>query len=80
VAAGEKWYTPHRTHLYQRPVVMGAGHRAVLLAAASGMVLVAGCAVVWSRLSGLGRFTLLAVPVVLFLSGLLVVRRMERRA
>ena len=31
VARGEKWYTPHRTHLYQRPVVLGAGHRAVLL-------------------------------------------------
>ena len=80
MAAGEKWTSPHRTHLYQRPVVMGASHRAVLLAAAAGMVLVGGCAMAWSGSSGLGRLALLAGPIALFLSGLLAVRRMERRA
>ena len=80
VATGEKWYSPHRTHLYQRPVVMGTSHRAVLLVAAAGMVLVAGCAMAWPGSSGLGRVTLIAVPVFLFLSGFVAVRRMERRA
>ena len=69
VAAGEKWYTPHRTHLYQRPVVLGASHREVLLMAAAGMVAVAGCAAAWPRASGAGRLALLAVPVVLFVAG-----------
>ena len=79
IAAGEKWYTPHRTHLYQRPVVMGASHRAVLLVAAAGMVLVAGCAAAWPRSSGPGRVALLAVPVAMFVLGLVAVRRMEGR-
>ena len=80
VAKGEKWYTPHRTHLYQRPVVLGVGHRAVLLVAAGAMVVVSGCAVEWVRASMVGRFALLAVPVALVATGHFVVRRLERPA
>ena len=80
VAAGEQWYTPHRTHLYQRPVVLGASHRAVLVVSAAGMAVVSGCAVAWPRASGAGKFALLAVPVVLFAAGRIAVGRMERRA
>jgi UDP-N-acetylmuramyl pentapeptide phosphotransferase/UDP-N-acetylglucosamine-1-phosphate transferase len=79
VARGERWYTPHRTHLYQRPVVKGAGHRSVLLVAAAGMVLVAGCAVMWAGTSTQGRLGLASVPFVLFAAGHLAVRRLERK-
>ena len=80
VAAGEKWYTPHRTHLYQRPVVLGASHRVVLLAASVGMAVVSGCAAAWPRASDGARIALLTVPVVLFVAGRIAVGRMERRA
>jgi Fuc2NAc and GlcNAc transferase len=79
VAAGEKWYTPHRTHLYQRPVVAGMGHRAVLLVAAAAMAVVSGCAVAWLRVPLPGQLALLAVPVALFLAGNVAVGWLERR-
>ncbi len=77
--SGEKWYTPHRTHLYQRPLARGLSHRTVLLVAGAGMVIVAGCAAVWVRSSGAGRVALVSVPVALFGSGIVAVRRIERR-
>ena len=79
VARGEKWYTPHRTHLYQRPVVAGVGHRAVLLVAAAAMAIVSGCAVAWARVPQVGRFALVALPVALFVAVNVAVLRMERR-
>jgi UDP-N-acetylmuramyl pentapeptide phosphotransferase/UDP-N-acetylglucosamine-1-phosphate transferase len=79
VVAGEKWYTPHRTHLYQRPVVVGVGHRTVLLVAAGAMVVVAGCAVGWPRASLAGRFALLAILLAVFAIGFTAVRGLERR-
>jgi UDP-N-acetylmuramyl pentapeptide phosphotransferase/UDP-N-acetylglucosamine-1-phosphate transferase len=79
VVAGERWYTPHRTHLYQRPVVMGVGHRTVLLVAAGAMVVVSGCAVEWPRASLAGRFALLAIPLAVFATGFVAVRELERR-
>ena len=79
VAAGEKWHTPHRTHLYQRPVVLGASHRAVLRVALVGMAIVSGCAAAWPHTSGRGRLVLLTVPPVLFVAGRIAVSRMERR-
>ena len=80
VVAGEKWYTPHRTHLYQRPVVVGVGHRTVLLAAAGAMVVVSECAVEWPWASLAGRFALLAIPLAVFATGFVAVRGLERRA
>jgi UDP-N-acetylmuramyl pentapeptide phosphotransferase/UDP-N-acetylglucosamine-1-phosphate transferase len=80
VAKREKWYTPHRTHLYQRPVVLGVGHRAVLLVGAGAMVVVSGCAVEWVQAPLAGRFALLAVPVALVAAGHVVVGLAERRA
>jgi len=79
VTAGEKWYTPHRTHLYQRPVVAGVGHRTVLLVAAAAMAVVSGCAAAWLRAPLPGGLALLAVPVALFLAGRVVVGRLEHR-
>lgn len=39
VAAGERWYLPHRTHAYQRLTDAGWSHRQVSLAAAATTVL-----------------------------------------
>ena len=76
---GEPWTTPHRTHLYQRPIVLGVTHGAVLIAAAAAMVVVAVCAAKWMEASGSTRLVLLAVPVVIFAAGQVVVGRMERK-
>jgi UDP-N-acetylmuramyl pentapeptide phosphotransferase/UDP-N-acetylglucosamine-1-phosphate transferase len=78
VARGERWYTPHRTHLYQRPVVAGASHRAVLAAWGAGMVVAGICAVRWPSSGVLERVVLIAVPVTLFAAGHVTVGRMER--
>jgi Fuc2NAc and GlcNAc transferase len=79
VATGQKWYTPHRTHLYQRPVVVGVRHRTVLLAAAGGMVVVSASAVLWPGASMAGRFALLAIPLAVIATGFVAVKGMERR-
>jgi Fuc2NAc and GlcNAc transferase len=76
IARGEPWATPHRTHLYQRPVVLGATHGAVLLIASAGMVIVAKCATEWGNASPPTRLVLLAVPVALFVTGQVLVWRM----
>jgi UDP-N-acetylmuramyl pentapeptide phosphotransferase/UDP-N-acetylglucosamine-1-phosphate transferase len=80
VARGEGWSTPHRTHLYQRPVVAGAAHGAVLSWAIAGMTLVALCAMAWPGASGPSRSVLWAIPVALLLTGRAAFTRMERRA
>ncbi len=78
VVRGEKWYTPHRTHLYQRPVVLGVGHRPVLLVATAGMVVVAGAAVAWSGAGAGTRALLLAAPFALYGAGQATVARLSR--
>jgi Fuc2NAc and GlcNAc transferase len=79
VAAGERWYTPHRTHLYQRPVVLGASHGSVLLAAVGAMVVAGACAARWGDVGAAGKLLLLTAPIVLFGLGQVVVARLERR-
>jgi Fuc2NAc and GlcNAc transferase len=79
VARGERWYAPHRTHLYQRPVARGVSHRKVTLIAYGGMVLVAICASRWERASPPARLFLAMVPALLFLAGHAAVRHLERR-
>jgi Fuc2NAc and GlcNAc transferase len=81
MARGEKVHQAHRTHLYQRPVVRGVSHRAVLGVAAAGMVVVAGCAVAWAAAPAAApagvRAGLALAPVLLFAAGSLAVRRIE---
>ncbi len=77
VARGERWYAPHRTHLYQRPVVLGVGHRAVLVAAGAGMAAVAACAVAWPLTGTSGRVMAAMMPFFLFFLATIVVRRLE---
>jgi UDP-N-acetylmuramyl pentapeptide phosphotransferase/UDP-N-acetylglucosamine-1-phosphate transferase len=80
MAVGETWYAPHRTHLYQRPVVTGASHRAVLLWAAAGILIVSGCSTAWLHASWTLRIGLLATPLLLFGAGQVAVGRLERRS
>jgi Fuc2NAc and GlcNAc transferase len=78
IARGETWHAPHRTHLYQRPVVAGIGHRAVTLTAGAGMAVAAACAAAWPAAGPSGKVAAVAVPLVLFAAGTLAVRRLER--
>ncbi len=80
VAAGEKWYTPHRTHLYQRPIVLGMEHRPVLFASAGAMVVGAACAVGWPLAGPTTRPFLVALPVLLYVAGHAYVARMAGNA
>jgi Fuc2NAc and GlcNAc transferase len=77
VARGDRWYTPHRTHLYQRPIVLGMEHRPVLLVSAAAMVVAAACAVGWPWAGPVTRSFLLAVPVILYGAGHAYVARMS---
>ncbi len=77
-AAGEKWYSPHRTHLYQRPVALGKSHLSVTMTATGAMVIVAACVACWGRSSPAVRVALASVPLVLVATGHVMVGRMER--
>jgi Fuc2NAc and GlcNAc transferase len=77
LARGEQVYQAHRTHLYQRPVVMGVSHGAVLGVAAAGMAVVAGCAAAWGVAPVALRAGLAIVPVLLFVAGAVVIGRVE---
>ena len=79
VAQGKKVYQAHRTHLYQRPVVLGVSHGSVLLSAVGAMVVAGACAALWVDASPAGKLLLLAAPIVLFGLGQVAVARMERR-
>ena len=78
IAKGERWYAPHRTHLYQRPVAAGLGHRSVLLAATVGMAAVAACAAAWPGARPSARLVLGAAPFVAFGVGWVTVLAVER--
>jgi len=80
VGAGEKWYTPHRTHLYQRPIVLGVAHRPVLLASAGAMLVGTACAVAWPLAGPTMRAFLVAVPVLVYGAGHAWVARLTGRA
>ena len=78
MARGEKWLAPHRTHLYQRPVVLGIGHRPVLLMAGGAMAIASACAVMWPHAGTQMRWVLLTTPAVLYVAGHVVVARLAR--
>ncbi|WP_380165930.1 hypothetical protein [Jannaschia sp. R86511] len=61
MAAGERWYLPHRTHAYQRLTDAGWSHRQVAMAASGATLLavavavaVADAALVWRLLGAVG--------------------------
>jgi UDP-N-acetylmuramyl pentapeptide phosphotransferase/UDP-N-acetylglucosamine-1-phosphate transferase len=78
VARGEPWFIPHRTHLYQRPVVVGLSHRSVTVTAYGGMAVVAACASRWPVAGFAERTVLVSLPFLLFLTAYLAVRHVTR--
>ena len=79
MAAGEKWYTPHRSHLYQRPVVLGVAHRSVLLVGMCAMAAVAWAAQDWPQAAGGERVLLVVLPVAIYAAGHVLLERMTLR-
>lgn len=75
---GEKIWEAHRSHYYQRLVLLGWGHRRTVLAEYALMLACAGSALLAVRLSSVGQAALAAGW--LFIFGLLMggVRRLER--
>lgn len=79
VAQGQRWYEPHRSHWYQRPLALGMGHRPITLGAYLGFAVVGGLAVLMARATTAPlRFVLAAGAVAVFGVATQVVRGMER--
>jgi UDP-N-acetylmuramyl pentapeptide phosphotransferase/UDP-N-acetylglucosamine-1-phosphate transferase len=79
VLRGERWFTAHRTHLYQRPLSWGMGHAPITYTAYAGMVLVAAMAAAYPAVEPVVRALMGAAAVALFLAAWLLVRRLELR-
>jgi UDP-N-acetylmuramyl pentapeptide phosphotransferase/UDP-N-acetylglucosamine-1-phosphate transferase len=79
-ARGERFYLPHREHLYQRLVQAGHGHAAVSLALLAGsLVLTAAAVALWPRLDGRAGWMVFGVAVALFLAEAAAASRAPRR-
>ena len=77
---GEKIWEAHRTHYYQRLVLLGWGHRRTVLAEYVLMLACAGSAIGAVALPPLGQASLLIVWVLIYLLLMAGVERLERRA
>lgn len=76
IARGERVWQPHRSHYYQRLVLLGWGHRRTALAEYTLMALSGGVAILAARATGLPRIlSLAALGVVYILAALTVDRR-----
>lgn len=75
----ERLSQAHRSHVYQRPLALGVGHRTITLTSYAGMVLVAAGAVAYSGVGTTGRVLLLAGAVLVFAVLANVVASLERR-
>ncbi len=74
----EIWYQAHRSHYYQRMTNAGMSHRQVTILEL--ITQVASCGAAWAciHLGTLGRFIMISVVIIGFLSGGFLVRRKER--
>lgn len=79
LARGERFYQPHRTHWYQRPLACGVRHRAITLTAYAGMAGVGVLATRYDPSAPLGtRVGLIGAAVLVFLALAGVVLGLER--
>ncbi len=78
VAQGKRWYEPHRSHYYQRPLALGVGHRPITLSAYFGFAVVGTLAALMARATVPTRLALAGGAVVVFGVAVQVVRGMER--
>jgi UDP-N-acetylmuramyl pentapeptide phosphotransferase/UDP-N-acetylglucosamine-1-phosphate transferase len=76
---GERIWEAHRQHYYQRLVLAGWGHRAVVLSEYGLMLLCGAAATVYSRVGDGWRLLILGVWVVTFVVLAGTVRNLERR-
>lgn len=76
---GERWYTPHRTHLYQQPLAWGVPHGPITYTAYLGMAVAAAMAAVYPSASFMARLMMFAVACILFLAAHAVVRGLARQ-
>ncbi|HEX6739043.1 MAG TPA: SDR family NAD(P)-dependent oxidoreductase [Vicinamibacteria bacterium] len=79
VARGERWYQPHREHLYQRIVDAGASHGQVALAIGVGSAVVSVAALLAWR-EGAPAWGALGLAVGLFAVEAWIVRELRRTA
>jgi UDP-N-acetylmuramyl pentapeptide phosphotransferase/UDP-N-acetylglucosamine-1-phosphate transferase len=78
VVQGKRWYEPHRSHYYQRPLAVGVGHRPITLGAYLGFAVVGVLAVLMVRATAPVRLALGAGALLVFGVAIQVVRRLER--
>jgi hypothetical protein len=79
VARGERWYEAHRSHYYQRLVILGYSHRAVSLLYYGLTLLAILGAVAYALMPGPTGTTLLIASAAPFLVLLVAVPRWESR-
>lgn len=78
VARGQRWYEPHRSHYYQRPLALGIGHRPITLSAYLGFAVVGAFAAFMPIATVPLRLALAAGAAAVFVLAAQVVRGMER--
>ncbi|GEJ55430.1 MraY family glycosyltransferase [Anaeromyxobacter diazotrophicus] len=78
VIQGQRWYEPHRSHHYQRPLALGIEHRAITLSAYLGFALLGGLAVLMALATAPVRLALLMAAALVFVVAAQVVRGLER--
>jgi UDP-N-acetylmuramyl pentapeptide phosphotransferase/UDP-N-acetylglucosamine-1-phosphate transferase len=79
VARGERWYEAHRSHYYQRLIILGYSHRAVSLVYYGMTVLAVLGAIAYARFGGATGTALLIASVTPFLVLIFAVPRWESR-
>jgi UDP-N-acetylmuramyl pentapeptide phosphotransferase/UDP-N-acetylglucosamine-1-phosphate transferase len=62
----ERLSVAHRSHVYQRPLSLGVGHRRITLTAWAGMLVVGGAAVIYPGFGLPGRLLLIGVAAATF--------------
>lgn len=80
VFRGERFWEAHRSHYYQRLVLLGWGHRRTVLAEYVLMLACAGSAMAATKLSSVGQISLLIAWAFIYLLLMAGVERLERRA
>jgi UDP-N-acetylmuramyl pentapeptide phosphotransferase/UDP-N-acetylglucosamine-1-phosphate transferase len=79
LSRGEKWYAPHRTHLYQQPLEWGVSHGRITYSFYVGMAIVGGMAAFYPSASVEARVAMFFLATALFAAAWIVVRRLGLR-
>ncbi len=77
---GQKFWTAHREHYYQRLVLYGWGHRKTVMAEYVLMITCGSSALIYSKLSSLGKLVLLLSWALIYVSLATVISLFERKS